>query len=53
MLLCNKCDVLWSKVPRDKEYMDIDATVKLYQTRKCPDCGSSLEEVTFTSGLGP
>ena len=53
MLLCKKCDVLWSKVPRDKDYMDIDATVKLYKERKCPDCGSKLEEVTIVTGLNP
>ena len=31
--------------------MDIDATIKLYKTRLCPDCGKSLEEITFVSGL--
>ena len=31
--------------------MDIDATVKLYKRRRCPDCGKPLEEITFVSGL--
>ncbi len=51
LLFCKKCDVLWSKVPRDKDYLDIDATVKMYKKRRCPDCGRQLEEVTFVSGL--
>ena len=51
MLICNSCDVIWSKVPRDKDYMDIDATVRMYKRRRCPDCGKSLEEITFVSGL--
>ena len=51
VLICNSCDVIWSKVPRDRDYMDIDATVKLYKNRRCPDCGRSLEEITFVSGL--
>ncbi len=53
MLQCKKCDVLWSKVPRDEDYMDIGATIKLYKTRKCPECGSKLEEVTIVTGLNP
>ena len=51
VLICNSCDVIWSKVPRDKDYMDIDATVRLYKGRRCPDCGKALEEITFVSGL--
>ena len=51
MLICNSCDVIWSKVPRDKDYMDIDATVRLYKSRRCPDCKTALEEITFVSGL--
>ena len=51
MLICNSCDVIWSKVPRDKDYMDIDATVRLYKSRRCPDCKKALEEITFVSGL--
>ena len=51
MLFCESCDVIWSKVPRDKAYMDIGATIKLYKKRKCPDCGKRLEELTFVSGL--
>ena len=50
-MICNSCDVIWSKVPRDRDYMDIDATVKLYKNRRCPDCGRPLEEITFVSGL--
>ena len=51
MLFCKKCDVLWSKVPRNKDYLDIDATIKMYKKRRCPDCGRQLKEVTFVSGL--
>ncbi len=51
VLICNSCDVIWSKVPRDKEYMDIDATIRMYKTRRCPDCRKDLEEITFVSGL--
>lgn len=51
VLICNSCDVIWSKVPRDKDYMDVDATVRLYKSRRCPDCKKTLEEITFVSGL--
>lgn len=51
VLICNSCDVIWSKVPRDKDYMDIDATVRLYKSRRCPDCRKPLEEITFVTGL--
>lgn len=51
VLICNSCDVIWSKVPRDKDYMDIDATVRMYKSRRCPDCKKTLEEITFVSGL--
>ena len=51
VLICNSCDVIWSKVPRDKEYMDIDATIKMYKTRRCPECRKALEEITIVSGL--
>ena len=50
-MICNSCDVIWSKVPRDRDYMDSDATIRMYKTRRCPDCRKALEEITIVSGL--
>ena len=51
MLICNSCDLIWSKVPRDRDYMDLNATIRMYKTRRCPDCRKALEEITIVSGL--